>query len=214
MYTSLCICVWVCLCVLSYVWLFVTSWTVARQVPLSVEFPRQEYREGCHFLLHRTIPTQGLYLRLLCWQADFLPLCYMGSLRVHSSVFPFLLAYLLPLSLRVKNLPLLTGIIFTYLFNSRMYLASELLNYIPMRHKFINYTAVFVFSSLCLYLNTFKQNIVFQSYLSQLNFPPLPSVRLCHTFVKPIQFLQNFYKKFQFLQSALYCGPPKSLVNF
>ena len=65
------LCVWVCLCVLSYVWLFATPWTVARQAPLSVEFPRQEYRVGCHFLLHRTVPTQGLCLRLLCWQADF-----------------------------------------------------------------------------------------------------------------------------------------------
>ena len=57
----------------------------------------------------------------------------------------------------------------------------------------------------------FKQNIVFQSYLGQLDFPLLPSVTLCHTFVKPVQFLQNFTK---FLQSALYCGPPNSLVSF
>ena len=57
----------------------------------------------------------------------------------------------------------------------------------------------------------FKQNIVFQSYLGQLNFPLLPSVTLCHTFVKPIQFLQNFIK---FLHSALYCGPPNGLMSF
>ena len=32
-----------CTCMLSHVWLFVTPWTVAHQVPLSVEFSRQEY---------------------------------------------------------------------------------------------------------------------------------------------------------------------------
>ena len=32
-----------CACVLSRVWLFATPWTVARQAPLSMGFPRQEY---------------------------------------------------------------------------------------------------------------------------------------------------------------------------
>ena len=123
-------------------------------------FPGKNTGVGCHFLLHRIAPTQGSYLRLLCWQADSLSLRHLGSLRVPSSVFLFLLAYLLLLSLRVRNLPLLTCVIFTYLFNSRIYLVSKLLNYIPMRHKFINYTAVFVFSSLCLYL-TFSSKILF-----------------------------------------------------
>ena len=43
-------------CVLSHfshVWLFVTPWTVARQVPLSMEFSRQEY---CSVL---PLPTPG-----------------------------------------------------------------------------------------------------------------------------------------------------------
>ena len=35
---------------LSCVWLFVTPWTVAHQVPLSMEFPRQEYWSGLLFL--------------------------------------------------------------------------------------------------------------------------------------------------------------------
>ena len=30
---------------------FATPWTVAHQVPLSMEFSRQEYRMGCHSLL-------------------------------------------------------------------------------------------------------------------------------------------------------------------
>ena len=32
-------------------WLFATLWKIALQVPLSMEFSRQEYRRGCHFLL-------------------------------------------------------------------------------------------------------------------------------------------------------------------
>ena len=41
-----------CVCVLS-VWFFATSWTVARQAPLSMEFCRQEYWSGL------TFPTPG-----------------------------------------------------------------------------------------------------------------------------------------------------------
>ena len=39
----------VCACTLSHVsrvWLFATQWTAARQAPLSIEFPRQEYWSG------------------------------------------------------------------------------------------------------------------------------------------------------------------------
>ena len=36
---------------LSHVQLFVTPWTVACQALLSMEFSRQEYWSGCHFLL-------------------------------------------------------------------------------------------------------------------------------------------------------------------
>ena len=38
---------------LSHVCLSATPWTVARQAPLSMGFSRQEYRVGCHFLLHK-----------------------------------------------------------------------------------------------------------------------------------------------------------------
>ena len=38
-------------CVLSHTRLSVTPWTEARQAPLSVEFSRQEYQNGLHFLL-------------------------------------------------------------------------------------------------------------------------------------------------------------------
>ena len=47
------------------------------QAPLSLKFPRQEYRAGCHFLLQGIFLTQGSNLCLLCllhWQAVSLPL--------------------------------------------------------------------------------------------------------------------------------------------
>ena len=44
-------------CVLSHVQLFATLWTVAYQAPLTMEFSREEYEVGCHFLLQRIFPT-------------------------------------------------------------------------------------------------------------------------------------------------------------
>ena len=49
----------------SRVRLFVTLWTVAHQAPLSMGVCRQEYRMGCHFLLHGIFPTQGSNPHLL-----------------------------------------------------------------------------------------------------------------------------------------------------
>ena len=60
--------------VLSYVQLFVTPWTVACQVPLSMGFSRQEYWTGFPALHQGILLIQGLnlrLLRLLHWQADF-----------------------------------------------------------------------------------------------------------------------------------------------
>ena len=50
---------------LSPVWLFVTPWTVAHQVPLSMDFPGENTAMGCHFLLEGIFSTQGLNLSLL-----------------------------------------------------------------------------------------------------------------------------------------------------
>ena len=38
-------------CMLSHNQLFAAPWTVARQAPLSMGFPRQKHWSGCHFLL-------------------------------------------------------------------------------------------------------------------------------------------------------------------
>ena len=61
----------------SHVLFFATPWTVARQAPLSVASPGRNAIEGCHALLQRMLPIEGLNLGLLCllhWQADSLPL--------------------------------------------------------------------------------------------------------------------------------------------
>ena len=66
---------------------YITSWTIAHQAPLSMWFPRQETRAGCHFLL------QGIFLiwesnpHLLHWQEILYHWTtreapYLGSIQV------------------------------------------------------------------------------------------------------------------------------------
>ena len=56
----------VCVCVLlSCVLLFATPWTVACQVPLSMEFSRQEYWSGLPFPSPRDLPNLEIKLRFL-----------------------------------------------------------------------------------------------------------------------------------------------------
>ena len=72
----------VCVCVLSHVQLFGTSWTVAHQAPLSTEFSSQEYWSGLLFPPPGVLLTQGLnpcLVSLLHWQTDSLPLCHLGN---------------------------------------------------------------------------------------------------------------------------------------
>ena len=45
---------------LSRVWLFVALWTVVRQAPLSMGFPRQEYWSGVPFLFPEDLPNPGI----------------------------------------------------------------------------------------------------------------------------------------------------------
>ena len=68
--------------VLSLVQLFAASWTVALQAPLSVRFPRQEYKSGLPFPSPGDLPDPGINLCLLHWQADSLPLNHLGSPKV------------------------------------------------------------------------------------------------------------------------------------
>ena len=49
-----------CACTLSRVQLFVTPWTVARQAPLSMGFPREEYWSGWPFPSLGNLPDPGI----------------------------------------------------------------------------------------------------------------------------------------------------------
>ena len=71
-----------CACLLSCVRLFATPWTAAHQVPLSMEFSRQEYWSGLPFPPPGDLPNPGLKLMSsasLALQADSLPLSHQGS---------------------------------------------------------------------------------------------------------------------------------------
>ena len=61
------VCAVLCVCaqLFSHVRLFVAPWVVAQQAPLPMEFSRQEYGAGCHFLLRKIFPTQESNLSLL-----------------------------------------------------------------------------------------------------------------------------------------------------
>ena len=63
-----------CMCAqsLSHVRLFVTSWTVARQAPLSVGFSRQEYWSGLPILSPGDLYDPGIEPRSPALQADSL----------------------------------------------------------------------------------------------------------------------------------------------
>ena len=58
---------------------FATPWTLARQAPLSMGFPRQEYGSGLPFPSQGIFPTQGSNPHLLHWQADSLPQSHQRS---------------------------------------------------------------------------------------------------------------------------------------
>ena len=49
-------------CVLSHVQLFATSWIVAHEAPLSMEFSRQEYWNGLPFPTLGYLPDPGIKL--------------------------------------------------------------------------------------------------------------------------------------------------------
>ena len=58
---------------LSCVQLLATPWTVTHQVPLSMEFSRQEYWSGYPFPSPRDLPNPGIKPRSPARQADSLP---------------------------------------------------------------------------------------------------------------------------------------------
>ena len=68
-----------CLVAKSCLTLLRAPWTVAHQTPLSMGFPRQEYRSGLPFPFPAYLPTPGIEPMSPDWQADSLPLSHHGS---------------------------------------------------------------------------------------------------------------------------------------
>ena len=64
---------------LSAVWLFAAPWTVAYQVPESIEFSSQEYWSGLPFPTPGDLPDPGIEPRSPALQADSLPSELQGS---------------------------------------------------------------------------------------------------------------------------------------
>ena len=64
---------------LSRIRLFVTLWTVARQAPFSMAFPRQEPWNGLSFPSPRDLPNPGIKPASPAWQVDSLPLSHLGK---------------------------------------------------------------------------------------------------------------------------------------
>ena len=56
-----------------------TPWTVTHQSPLSVEFSRQEYRDGVPLPSSDDLPDSGTEPESPALQADYLPLSHQGS---------------------------------------------------------------------------------------------------------------------------------------
>ena len=57
---------------------FAIPWTIAPQVPLSTEFPRQEYWTGLLFPSTGDLPDPRIEPASLAWQAGSLPLSHQG----------------------------------------------------------------------------------------------------------------------------------------
>ena len=53
------------MCALSHVQLSATPWTMAHRAPLSMRFPRQEYRSGLPFPTPEDLPNSGMELTYL-----------------------------------------------------------------------------------------------------------------------------------------------------
>ena len=70
-----------CVCAnrFSHLQLFATPWTVAHQVPLSMEFSRQEYSSGLPCPPPGDLPNSGIEPATSALQADSLPLSHQGN---------------------------------------------------------------------------------------------------------------------------------------
>ena len=75
--------------VLTHVWLFVTSWTVAHQAPLSMEFSREEYWSGLPFPSPRDLSNPGIEPGSICIAGKFFTIWATRKLRSKKKGLPW-----------------------------------------------------------------------------------------------------------------------------
>ena len=68
---------------LSHVQCFVTPWTIAYQVPPSMEFSRQEYWDGLPFPSPGDLPNPGIEPRSPALQSDALSSEPLGTYKIY-----------------------------------------------------------------------------------------------------------------------------------
>ena len=100
---------------LSRVRLFATPWTLAYEAPPPMEFSRQEYWSGCHFLLQGIFPTQGSNPSLPHCKQPFLPSESPGKLPVYTKGSINLALAPPGVHSRYNPLPLSVGVPWEYL---------------------------------------------------------------------------------------------------
>ena len=88
-YVLYCCYVFPCCCLVAKVLSdsFATPWTVDCQTPLSMGFPRQEYRRGLPFLSPRDRPNPGIQPVSPVLQTDSSPLSHGGFPFIHVYIF-------------------------------------------------------------------------------------------------------------------------------
>ena len=89
------VCVCVCVCVFGCVQLFATSWTAARQAPMSMEFSRQEHWSRLPFPTPGDLPDPGIIFCISCIGRQILYHCatweaQLKPERVNSQAFSYL----------------------------------------------------------------------------------------------------------------------------
>ena len=120
----------------------VTPWTVAHQIPLSINFPGKGTGMGCPFLLQGLFPTQESNPCLLCllhWQVDSLPVRHLGiPISEVNDTLIHLIMVVISQCIHISN------ILYTYL-----------LHFKDKKILFVNYTSV----------KLGKKNYIFGSHL-------------------------------------------------
>ena len=107
------------------------------QAPLPMEFSRQEFWSGCHFLLQGIFLTQGLNPPLLCllhWQADALPLAPPGKCHYLEYIYIYIYIYIFNIPYSIFN------IYSIYIYSMPSRIALQLKSYVGNSSPFENCT--------------------------------------------------------------------------